>query len=558
MPVKAFNENFDYPITDYIEHVSDWVANTSASDNLFSLNPLGIYYPGVEYNKNSLRMPSATLAANRALRFGGVDPAAESVIDTSPWIDGEVRYYSALLLQNTAISANGDLFRVLWGISNGLSNSNMDALDFRIERIAGVDTLRYRRGNNIFTNFGTAALNTPYLFVTRVTRAGGTLTHEVILNPDPNTVEGSLAWTNCGTTEFNSAGNDLRHDYCLVMSQTSAVAYLDEVRYGNNYSDVVVPSNNPAPSADLIILAGQSNMVGHGTISALPTEKKGFIGVGVNNGSVIESLRLKDTPNNKGSDSTKFGPEVELGYQIVQERNETVVFVKHAIAGSRLANDAANGGDAPGSWHPDYVGTNYYNGLVGHITDIKSEIEAFGHTVNVSAACWMQGESDAKTATPTRHVVYQANLLYLINSLRAAINTPSLPFIIGRIHNSLDPVTFEYAPQIRQAIENVCGSCTNTYMIDTDSFGLLGDSLHYDTTGQVSLGAAYANILFNNIIKPVKGSWNNPLPWGNLFIPIQNGWLKDGEFYLSDPTGGQQVQKGWSKEFKTIAYKEIN
>lgn len=245
MPIDAFHEDFDYPITGYLHQVSDW-ANFSNGDR-FELTPLGIYIPGQRYNKKSIRMTRSVSGGSFCI-LGSIDPATENVIDTSQWLDEETRYYSILMLQKTNITNNNDNFRILVAISNGLDNSNMDTSSFEIFREDGADRIKYRRGRGgsspVFerTDFGVNTLNQPLQMVARVTRQDNTLVHECAVNPPTN--ENEVSWTSCGTTSFDPNGEDLRHDYILLGASTSAVAYLDDL-------DTVVIAESPESSPTL-------------------------------------------------------------------------------------------------------------------------------------------------------------------------------------------------------------------------------------------------------------------------------------------------------------------
>ena len=113
----------------------------------------------------------------------------------------------------------------------------------------------------------------------------------------------------------------------------------------------------------------------------------------------------------------------------------------------------------------------------------------------------MQGESDV----PTASAAYNANLTTFIADVRLTYNLPSLPFVVARLSASQTGAgNVALLNVVRQAQTDVATADRWTGLVNTDSFSLKSDCLHFDAAGQQSLGYAFAEELLN--LRTVKGT----------------------------------------------------
>jgi hypothetical protein len=260
-----------------------------------------------------------------------------------------------------------------------------------------------------------------------------------------------------------------------------------------------------AQTTKVFLLAGQSNMVGWSSNSNLPQElQQPRPDIQIYWGGVWTYLR----PGLGGS-SSYFGPEITFCRDIVDvQPGEDIVFVKYAVSGTSLWND----------WQPTY-GVQYINFMntIDNALLSVSEPEIVG-------MIWMQGESDAWPSQSTlEHAQeYQQNLTNFIQSVRADLGIPDLPFVIGRISQS--PV-WTWRDIVRQAQVNVSQTVPNTALVDTDDLPLLTDNMHYTASGMVTLGTRFADAAnamtlpstncFSSSSEGAVLSWRYAIPDGN-------------------------------------------
>ena len=131
---------------------------------------------------------------------------------------------------------------------------------------------------------------------------------------------------------------------------------------------------------------------------------------------------------NGGPTSWAIGPEFGLGMKVADYLTDQVAIVKICWGGSSLVGD----------WRPPSAvakrgGTvgSYYNLFLSTWQQAKTALEARypGRPIQVSGFGWHQGENDRFSAAATAE--YEANLADLIVDLRAALSAPGMPVVIA-------------------------------------------------------------------------------------------------------------------------------
>jgi hypothetical protein len=293
----------------------------------------------------------------------------------------------------------------------------------------------------------------------------------------------------------------------------------------------------------VVIMLGQSNMVGAGRISDLNSiiqsyqagirEKISippyFIWEDVENNrkesQVWKSLVAHKDLNNTifqylpafGGKTSLHGSELGLAYQLKQNRPDpNFAFIKIAVGGTTLASDWR----APGS-EQDSGGYMYKRFKEDFNLAMEQAHKAVDDaTIEVAGILWMQGEQDAGSEsqakayqdkfnnfiTKVRDVVDNTNKDYIINNL----GTPEVPFILGLItdQESLDnnctspdiPSTYQllYADTVRQSQQIVCDSIENCRYFETKDYPRAcgyNAEIHYDSDGLNQMGFSFAQHL---------------------------------------------------------------
>ncbi|MFN2225160.1 MAG: sialate O-acetylesterase [Anaerolineae bacterium] len=251
----------------------------------------------------------------------------------------------------------------------------------------------------------------------------------------------------------------------------------------------------PAPAAGptapaacrLFVLAGQSNMGGRGRYDELPAEDvAGWEGqalpANVHLAAVSLGVDLQPLPEDL------FGPELALALVLAAAYpDERLVLVKYAVDGSSLLDwapqwDAAT---AALTGFPEFG--PLYDKLLALVEETTAEGQP-GHGCRPAAAVWMQGERDA--LYPQAAAAYEANLVALIEALRADLGAPDLPFLVGQVDPP--PERYRAAAVVRDAQAEVARAVPGACLVDTEGLSRDEDGVHYDTAGQLELGRRFA------------------------------------------------------------------
>ena len=221
----------------------------------------------------------------------------------------------------------------------------------------------------------------------------------------------------------------------------------------------------------VVILAGQSNMVGHGKLSELDGT------------DLPAGAQLFDLNPRQGC----FGPEISFAKRLLELMPfDDLWLVKYAVGGSSLL-----------AWERDWsaeraaIADNadkgaLYPRLISHVQQVIQ-----GEEVNLLACLWMQGESDSRYQEAAAD--YQANLTRLIADIRQDLSQPELHFVMGLVNPT--PARFAFLSTVRAAQATVARTVPNVSLVDTDGLTKHEDELHYDSAGQLELGRRFAHQL---------------------------------------------------------------
>jgi hypothetical protein len=240
----------------------------------------------------------------------------------------------------------------------------------------------------------------------------------------------------------------------------------------------------------VFLLGGQSNMVGQGMPIDLPTLLQGPHADILFYSNLTNSL-VSLQPGNK------FGPEITFGRDMADaDPAQSFGLVKHAKGGTSLVTD----------WKPD-IDDNVYADFRTTVANGLAAMLNAGHTTEIVGMLWTQGERDARLGQTTSQ--YETNLNAFIADIRSNYG-PALPFYISQLSILQTNISADQLAAIRQAQANVADDDPNAYLIDTDSFGMKTDNLHFNSDGQISLGSAFAGsaTAIRTPTTKVKVSWN--------------------------------------------------
>jgi hypothetical protein len=230
----------------------------------------------------------------------------------------------------------------------------------------------------------------------------------------------------------------------------------------------------PAPQRPIVrvfLLAGQSNMEGHGVVdlddprdynggrgslaqlvanpaqaarwahlhAEVDVDGSGARGWATRDDVFVSYLTARGTqkagPLSVGfavyDDRHHFGPELGLGHVLGESFAEPVLLVKTAWGGKSLARDFRPP-SAGGTTGPYYV--RMLAELNTALVSFESVFPALaGHTAQLDGVVWFQGWNDGCDDAATAE--YESNLVHLIADVRAALGDAALPFVVGETGN---------------------------------------------------------------------------------------------------------------------------
>lgn len=175
-----------------------------------------------------------------------------------------------------------------------------------------------------------------------------------------------------------------------------------------------------AETVDVFVLAGQSNMDARAHRRDLSVKLQGPQD-DVRFFPADRWTALAPGSSARPAPPDGFGPELSFGRSLADgwPGGCRIALVKHARGGTSFAVD----------WRPGPDGL--YRGLLDKVSAAMAALKSDGHTVELRAFVWMQGERDATTSGDAAR--YEDNLRAFIREVRAGLGVPELPIVIGRI-----------------------------------------------------------------------------------------------------------------------------
>lgn len=267
-------------------------------------------------------------------------------------------------------------------------------------------------------------------------------------------------------------------------------------------------------TAQVIVLAGQSNMEGCSWVDHLPhhydaeliniwTEGYASSLIMFNNvaGNYTSEQCFVKTKLGQGTSPHHFGPEVGIAEKIAAVSYIDPVFIiKFACGGSNLYNQ----------WSSPSSGVTgpLYTAFIDFINLALNKLLNHGITPKIHGLCWMQGESDALNDTPNPLVYYQ-KLKDFVSDFRLKFNEYAPTFGIGFIdaYISDSPYWPRYqninAAKLQFAKEDELNVVLDTLhphlSYHQEPQGNI-DLAHYDADAMITLGHLFGEALLNQFL----------------------------------------------------------
>ena len=247
---------------------------------------------------------------------------------------------------------------------------------------------------------------------------------------------------------------------------------------------------------DLWVLAGQSNMEGVGDLSEVETSHPL-----VHSFQSRESWAPAEEPLHWLGESPRpvhhvlWGQPVPTEVPLRDPARAKGAGLGLSFAKARVEQmgvpvglvPAAHGGTSMQQWDPASKGQGGHS-LYGATLE---RVKAVGG--KVAGILWYQGESDAN---PTDAALYESRMTTLVQSFRADLGQPDLPFYyvqLGGFVTDPDPGLVSGWNSVRESQRTWQSSLSNVGMVSAIDCGL-DDGIHIDTAGLKTLGKRLAAV----------------------------------------------------------------
>jgi hypothetical protein len=257
------------------------------------------------------------------------------------------------------------------------------------------------------------------------------------------------------------------------------------------------PASSEQPEADsdpikVLILLGQSNMVGFGLAEDFPVEMAA---------PSEHRLLLTDEGWVPLVPGERNGPEISLAYELSGVwPDETIGIIKVAVGGTGIRAFIPDWSEELA----DVTGDGHKGSLYAEIKARIDQAIAISE-VEFIGVVWKQGGSDARNEeTAAGYLDY---LTSIIEALRQDTNTPTLPLFISTYYDAetllLDPYALAEAPQIFAALFDIVMAhnlaqdvIPYTMTIATGWLPVTADGIHFNTEGQILHGQMIADVIW--------------------------------------------------------------
>jgi hypothetical protein len=253
------------------------------------------------------------------------------------------------------------------------------------------------------------------------------------------------------------------------LSKTTAVALLLSSFASTNTfaSEVKLPSHE---KLHLYLLMGQSNMAGRGEIThedETPDPRVLCFTLGNSWENAIEPI-TRDRKSGLG-----VGPGLAFGKRMAASNKDVVIGLIPCAVGGTPLKRWVRGGDL-------YSNTVYRARLAMKEGTLKGVL-------------WHQGESDSGTKTNADS--YGERLGQMIQDLRADLQSPDLPVVVGQLGEFLydrGPDKSPYAHVVNEALARLPEKVPHTACALSKGLTHKGDVLHFNGASQHEFGNRYA------------------------------------------------------------------
>lgn len=299
------------------------------------------------------------------------------------------------------------------------------------------------------------------------------------------------------------SGNNARNSASCFMLSEMVVNY-DSSISSADYTGITAPDDaayaiplegqqqeQPAKeTARVILLSGQSNATGQTLVSyleqtadskALAEHKAGYSNVLIRyivDANTNSSSDFVPVQLGQGATTEKFGPEVGIAsYLSKTYPDEKFYIIKVSWSGSGIA----------AHWQED---SNEYKAIISRINASFKKLEDMNFKPELTALCWVQGETDALNETNANNYYNLQKDLFnrLFTKYQQYIPAKGVSVIDAGISDY-----WKYHETVNNHKKTYAAESNNRYYIDVQESGLTyrlenNDPSHYDSLSMIKLG----------------------------------------------------------------------
>ena len=236
---------------------------------------------------------------------------------------------------------------------------------------------------------------------------------------------------------------------------------------GSSYSMMNPPAFWPArEQVHIYLLMGQSNMAGHGHITAIDkVPSLRVISFGADN---FWQPAIDPLHKNHG-----VGPGLTFGKAMAEKEPAAVIaLIPVAVDSTSLSH-----------WMP---GTRLYQNAVARAL-LAMRWGTF------KGFLWHQGENDALSSVALN---YKVKLTQMIADIRSDLGAPNAPFVVGEIpHFIYHRTDFGWAAPVNKQLNAIPGIVPLTGCVSSDGLTAISDGIHFDAASQHVMGQGYAELM---------------------------------------------------------------
>jgi hypothetical protein len=226
-------------------------------------------------------------------------------------------------------------------------------------------------------------------------------------------------------------------------------------------------------SLHLYLLVGQSNMAGRGVVTAadkIPHERVLMLNKA---GEWVPAV-----------DPLHFDKPTAVGVGLGRSFADTVAAATSGVTIGLIP--CAVGGSPIDAWKPGY----FYNATQSHPWDDAMRRARLAlQAGTLKGILWHQGESDSnREAAPA----YEAKLHDLVSRMRAELNAPTVPFIVGQLGRFEGSPWNEFKTQVDRAHRELPAKVPHTAFVSSEGLADKGDKTHFTAEAYREFGKRYA------------------------------------------------------------------